>query len=110
MQEQLLDLNEQEVYLALAHNPNLKESVLEKLLKDSNDLIESALYENLAMPVNMLEDAYKEGRFYESLAKNENTPVEILYQLQLDSRYERYVKTNKAFAKHIQSENIGWLI
>jgi len=110
MQEQLLGLSKQEVCLALAHNPNLKESVLEKLLKESNELLESALYKNLAMPVKLLEEAYKEGRFCESLAKNENTPVEILYQLQLDSRYERYVKTNEAFARHIQSENIGWLV
>ena len=110
MQEQLLGLSEHEIYLALAHNPNLKESVLEKLLEVENELIESALYENLAMPVKFLEEAYEEGMYYKSLAKNENTPVEILYQLQLDSRYERYVKTNKAFGKHIQSENIGWLV
>ncbi len=110
MQEQLLDSSEQEIYLALAHNPNLQEGVLTRLLKESNELIQSALYENTAMAVELLEEAYKEGKYYTSLAKNENTPVEILYQLQLDSRYERYVKTNKAFGKHIQSENIGWLV
>ncbi len=110
MQEQLLDFNELEIYLALAHNPNLKESLLKKLLEVENECIVSALYENHAMPVNFLEEAYKEGKYYASLAKNENTPVEILYQLQLDSRYERYVKTNRAFGKHIQSENIGWLV
>ena len=110
MQEQLLDSNEQEIYLALADNPNLQEGVLKRLLKESNELIQSALYENTAMAVELLEEAYKEGKYYKSLAKNENTPVEILYQLQLDSRYERYVKTNGAFGKHIQSENIGWLV
>jgi hypothetical protein len=61
------------------------------------------------MDVELLKKAYENGQYHESLAQNENTPVEILYQLQLDSRYERYVKTNAAFGQHIQSENIGWL-
>jgi len=45
-----------------------------------------------------------------SLAKNINTPVEILYQLHLDSRLERIVKENPAFGKHIMVENIGWQV
>ena len=44
-----------------------------------------------------------------ALAKNENTPVDVLYQLQLDSRLERSVKENPSFGKHIQTDNIGWI-
>ena len=44
-----------------------------------------------------------------ALAKNRNTPAELLYQLQLDKRLERYVMENPGFGEHIQRENIGWL-
>jgi len=44
----------------------------------------------------------------EALAKNSATPIEILYQLQLDARLERIVKENASFGKHIQENNIGW--
>jgi hypothetical protein len=43
-----------------------------------------------------------------SLAANTSTPIEVLYQLSLDRRFERAVKTNSAFGKHIQTHNIGW--
>lgn len=42
------------------------------------------------------------------LAKNPSTPIDVLYQLQLDSRFERSVKENPTFGRHIQTENIGW--
>jgi len=109
MQEQLFERKNKELYLALAQNTHLKTDIVEKLLQEGDEVVELTLYKNRAMPQELLEKAYKEGKYYESLAKNENTPVEILYQLQLDSRYERHVKTNGAFGKHIQSENIGWL-
>jgi len=43
-----------------------------------------------------------------ALARNESTPVELLYQFQLDSRLARAVKENASFGKHIQRDNIGW--
>jgi len=43
-----------------------------------------------------------------ALAKNPSTPVELLYQFQLDRRLERAVKENPSFGKHIQRDNIGW--
>jgi len=43
-----------------------------------------------------------------ALARNEATPVELLYQFQLDSRLARAVKENASFGKHIQRDNIGW--
>lgn len=110
MQEELLEMKDDEVNLGLAWNKKLEERVLLALLQKADEKLLHELYENSAMPQELLEKAYKEGLFMSLLAKNENTPVEILYQLQLDSRYERAVKTNAAFGKHIQSENIGWLV
>ena len=110
MQEELLSLQNDEVNLGLAWNEKLKESMILELIQKADEKLLQELYENSAMPQELLEKAYRDGLFLSSLAKNENTPVEILYQLQLDSRYERFVKTNAAFGKHIQSENIGWLV
>lgn len=110
MQNELLSLNNDAVNLSLSSNNSLDNSIVEILLKDDNIEIQKALHQNSATPVTVLELAYNSDNYHEQLAKNENTPVEILYQLQLDSRYERAVKTNAAFGKHIQSENIGWLM
>ena len=110
MQEKLLALGDDEISYALALNQSLNKSVLLKLLESKNEDIKKAIYENQATPVEILEKAYKNTKYLEQLAKNISTPVEILYQLQLDSRYERYVKLNAGFGKHIQEENIGWLV
>jgi hypothetical protein len=75
-----------EHHLFLAHNPNLPEDIAEALFAEGD------------------------AEVLEALAANEATPVDILYQLQLDSRFARAVKTNEAFGKHIQSQNIGWLV
>lgn len=109
MQEELYASQNEDIHYALALNNGLKVEILNKLFCSENENIKTALYENKMMPVSVLQDAYKENRFYEQLAKNENTPIDILYQLQLDSKYERYVKTNASFGKYIQEENIGWL-
>jgi len=109
MQKILLALNLDEVKLSLAENSSLDSALIESLLGEENIKLQERLYQNSAMPVVLLEEAYKNGNYHLELAKNESTPVEILYQLQLDSRYERAVKTNANFGKHIQSENIGWL-
>jgi len=110
MQEELSTCRDEDIFYALALNDNIDLKILKKLLESKNEEIVSALYENKVMPIYMLEEVYKKNKYLEQLAKNENTPVEILYQLQLDSRYERYVKTNAGFGKHIQQENIGWLV
>lgn len=108
MQEELLGLEDEEVCYALSLNDKLDKKILNSLLQSRDKNILSSIYANKATPVEILEDAYKNGKYYEELAKNENTPIEILYQLQLDSRYERFVKTNAGFGRHIQIENIGW--
>ena len=109
-QRELLASDEEEVLLSLAQNPSLEEALFYELLQRESASLQKFLYKNSAAPKEVLEKAYAESLFLESLAQNEATPVEILYQLQLDSRYERYVKKNSGFGKHIQSENIGWLV
>lgn len=110
MQEELLELGEKKVLYALCLNHSLDVEIAEKLLEMADEEMKMALYENSATSQEILLEAYKDAKNHGALAKNENTPVEILYQLQLDSRYERFVKTNAAFGRHIQSENIGWLM
>jgi hypothetical protein len=109
MQEKLYDAQDDALLLALAHNNALDEKIIFKLLKSDNEELLETLFKNTALPKNIIEESYKQGLHHNAIAQNENTPVEFLYQLQLDSRYERYVKTNAAFGKHIQSESIGWL-
>ncbi len=136
MQQKLFALNDESLHLALAANRGLHVSTCKLLLHVKSKEINKILYTNPATPTEILQNAYKEGRYNEelssnsatpqtileelstsddekilyNLAKNENTPLEVLYQLQLDSRFERAVKTNEAFGKHIQSQNIGWLV
>lgn len=110
MQKELLELGEKKVLYALCLNHSLDAQIAEKLLEMADEEMKMALYENSATSQEILLEAYKDAKYHGALAKNENTPVEILYQLQLDSRYERFVKTNAAFGRHIQSENIGWLM
>ncbi len=109
MQEKLLAQENLSIYYALALNNNLDRSVMNRLLELKDSEIEQAIYENSATPVEILNTAYEDENNHLALAKNENTPINILYQLHLDSRYERAVKTNAGFGKHIQTENIGWL-
>ncbi|MEA1892316.1 MAG: hypothetical protein U9N33_06340 [Campylobacterota bacterium] len=110
MQEKLLLLKDKNIDLTLAKNNNLDKKIIEKLLDYSDDTIEMFIYENSSTPSEILELAYKNPHYHLALSKNENTPIDILYQLQLDRRYERHVKSNAGFAKHIQSENIGWIV
>ena len=110
MQEKLFSKKDKQINYALSLNHTLDLKILQALLALGEEEIVNAIYENNSTPQELLEKAYKEGKNYLALAKNENTPIEILYQLQLDARYERSVKTNAAFGRHIQSENIGWEI
>lgn len=136
MQEQLLEKNSENINAALAANGSVMESVLEKLSEQKSQKVNFALYANAKTPQKLLQEAYKnaanhtalaknpntpaeillllgqseEAEILAALAKNESTPVEVLYQLQLDSRFERLVKENAAFGKHIQTQNIGWIV
>lgn len=110
MQEKLLDYEEPLVYLSLANNRVASKETVKRLLALNDEKLLLSIYENSATPQEILTQAYENSEYHEALAKNENTPVEILYQLVLDSRYERYVKTNAGYGKHIQTENIGWMV
>jgi hypothetical protein len=109
MQKELLASKDNEIYHNLALNDAIDKDTIDALFLLEDEDINILLYQNASTPQSILEDAYKNSLYHEALAKNENTPVEILYQLMLDRRYERFVKSNPAFGKHIQSENIGWL-
>ena len=110
MQERLLNKNDGFINVALASNSSISEKNIDTLLLLGEEDIKQAIFENSATPQELLQKAYENTKYHGALARNENTPVEILYQLQLDSRYERMVKTNAGFGKHIQSENIGWMV
>ena len=136
MQNELLAFVDPQVDKALAQNASLtqesieilmqrEDSALAKLLLQNSNIEEIKLYEaikdaenhyavanNPALPESLARELFEtaDAEVLDALARNEATPVDILYQLQLDSRFDRAVKTNAAFGKHIQSENIGWLV
>ena len=136
MQNRLIALEDENTKVYLASNGSISQETITKLLKDNNHALHYAIFANLNTPKDILEDAYKDevnhialsqnentpkpvleqlgnssnALILKNIAKNTSTPVDVLYQLQLDSRFERSVKENPAFAEHIQSENIGWLI
>ncbi len=136
MQKKLLALPNKKVHIALAGNRGVDATTLCALLAFDDVEINSYIFANSACSQELLHKAYEDEKNFIALAsnsatpqtilkelfeltdeevlcelaKNENTPVELLYQLQLESRFERAVKTNAAFAKHIQSQNIGWLV
>ncbi|MCW8837550.1 MAG: hypothetical protein OQJ77_07710 [Thiovulaceae bacterium] len=136
MQGDLLYFHLEEVEENLAYNKSIYEELIPEMLKHKKDRVDFALYSNSSTPKSILELGFQDkknylalslnkntpqdilSKLYESndvgirtaLSKNISTPVDILYQLQLDSRFERYVKENPSFGRHIQQENIGWQI
>ncbi|QOY52408.1 hypothetical protein [Candidatus Sulfurimonas baltica] len=134
MQAKLLSLHVQGVKVALASNFKIDKRILLELLREDTKEVKSAIYKNSATSQTILENAYekRENHFslacnentpkhilkrlgdsfdkkvLRALAQNESTPVEILYQLQLDSALARVVKENPAFGKYIQQNSIGW--
>ena len=135
MIEQLFSLNEKSTLIGLSKNSALQEEDYERLYTMHDEEIHQALALNAKVSVQMLKKLYEKGLTHTAIAantntptdilhelsstedeeimtalsKNTSTPVEVLCQLQLDRRYERYVKENESFGKHIQSDNIGWL-
>jgi len=133
MQKKLLDFDSETVLNALASNLSL--SVADELMEKGNGEVHKVLAMNEATPLQILEALFKTGSvnvelaintktpaailtrlgsssdidILSALAQNSATPVDLLYQFQLDRRLERYVMTNPGFGEHIQTENIGWL-
>jgi hypothetical protein len=137
MQNALLDLKNENVVNVLAQNSATDISVLERIFESSEDdathialclnsalpksrlsyyidypACHHALAQNSNTPENVLELLAKSDdvEVLLEVARNESTPVPLLYQLQLDKRLERAVKENASFGKNIQTENIGWLV
>lgn len=136
MQNKLFEISDEEVRVALAANVLIDEDIVAKLVQSGSEDINFALYANAKVAPKNLVQAYENNKNYlalsynpntpdfilqlllhtgdikilEGLAKNPSTPIEILYQLQLDARLERFVKENPSFGKHIVSENIGWIV
>jgi len=136
LDDEIFTIFKDKYYLELAQNISLDNNMLKKLF--AKDIVELnyEIYKNSSVSQDILKEAYKDKSYHKALsfnsntpkdlllelfksndeeilvnlAKNENTPVEILYQLQLDSRFERYVKTNAGFGKYIKTNNIGWKI
>ncbi|MDD4854767.1 MAG: hypothetical protein PHQ22_02665 [Sulfuricurvum sp.] len=108
MQERLMEMNKEAVFSALAQNTALRPEHLETLfvLNQYGEQLAS----NASLFPEYLERLYQNAspNILRALASNTSTPVEILYQLSLDQRTERAVKTNPAFGKHIQTYNLGW--
>lgn len=135
MQKQLLERGE-DVQITLAKNAEIASAVFETLFRSDKVDVLRALIENEQMQSDNLQVLFNRDvelfgseiaanaktdvailyRLAESqdigvllaLAKNPSTPVELLYQFQLDRRLERAVKENSSFGKHIQRDNIGW--
>jgi len=133
MQKKLLDFDSETVWSALAANPAL--AVAFKLAEKGDEAVNRALALNEVIPLQILESLFKTGSVnvelaantktpaailtqlgsssdiavLSALAQNSSTPIDLLYQFQLDRRLERYVMTNPGFGEHIQTENIGWL-
>lgn len=110
MQQRLMDLEQVNVNRALASNPSILPELLTRLYDSGEYYAEIA--SNPAATKEQCEALWisHDPAVLHSLAANVSTPIEILYQLALDSRYERSVKTNAAFGKHIQTHNIGWQV
>lgn len=108
MQERLMEMKDEAVFSALAQNTVLSLEHLETLFSLNRYAVELA--SNTSLASQHLEALYQtaEPEILKALASNTSTPVEILYQLSLDQRTERAVKTNPAFGKHIQTYNLGW--
>jgi len=108
MQERLMEMKDEAVFSALAQNTVLSLEHLETLFALNQYAVELA--SNTSLSKQHLEMLYQSANpeILMALASNTSTPVEILYQLSLDQRTERAVKTNPAFGKHIQTYNLGW--
>jgi len=108
MQEKLMAHEESDIYRALASNGALTPQGCDILYALGGYTVELA--HNPSLSVELLQKLYHRGdpAVLGALASNPSTPIDLLYQLSLDRRYERSVQTNPTFGKHIQTHNIGW--
>lgn len=110
MQQALINLDEVSVNLGLSSNASVDTGLLAQLYESGR--YNTQIAGNTAVTPQQCEELWMSNNpaILNALAANISTPVKILYQLALDSRYDRSVKTNAAFGKHIQIHNIGWQV
>ena len=108
MQSALMALEDEMTFAALAANPIVEQHYIKTLLERGE--YNTALASNPSLTQVDLESLYatNDPEVHAALAANTATPIEVLYQLSLDRRFERAVKINPSFGKHIQTHNIGW--
>ena len=136
MQKKLFERGDTLLWCGLASNVSLHKDLFVELWQKENMQVNLLLYANPAAPQEILEKGYDKeiyhlplagnraassellGRLAQTqhkevliaLAQNPSTPVAVLYQLQLDTHLQKYVKENPSFGLHIQSQNIGWMV
>ncbi len=108
--EQLLSLNNPKVTKSLIHNEKMDSNRLLQLYEEAPELYGVEIAGNSKTDVSVLQklSTSSDVEVLLALARNESTPVDLLYQFQLDSRLARAVKENASFGRHIQRDNIGW--
>ena len=108
--DMLLKSDKVEILRSLITNDQMQSDALKELFNRDAELYGSEIAANVKTDVTVLEQlaTSQDVEVLLALAKNPSTPVDLLYQLQLDRRLERAVKENASFGRHIQRDNIGW--
>jgi hypothetical protein len=107
--EKIIEFNSEDLLKSLLKNSQLSSEQLG--LFENNKALHVSLASNKNSSTKLLQSLSnsEDKDVILALAKNPSTPVDILFQLQLDARFERAVHENPAFGAHIQKENLGWL-
>ena len=108
--EALMAMGSEAVIKSLIQNEQMESKQLQALYEASPEQYGAEIAGNPKTDVVILEklSTSSDIKVLLALARNESTPVDLLYQFQLDSRLARAVKENASFGKHIQRDNIGW--
>lgn len=101
-------MSKDEILQELCKNPSLAQEKLEEAYKNSANHISLSYNENTPQHLLLALAQSADIEILKGLAQNINTPMEVLYQLQLNSKVARAVMENPSFGKYIQRENIGW--
>lgn len=93
-----------ELHPLLARNRGLNQVMIEKLLEQNRIDINTALAQNTACDSQTLVTlSTKEPAVVLGVAGNIHTPIDVLYQLHLDQRYNDEVKHNPSFGQAIKN-------
>jgi hypothetical protein len=106
----LFESGKPRVLRSLIANPLMQSDKLKLLFEKDAETFGADIAANANTDVDILKElaGFQDLEVLLALAKNPSTPVDLLYQFQLDRRLERAVKENPSFGKHIQRDNIGW--